>query len=249
MELILNSGRCSPASSLLSPSSPPSSPHLDLPIVTNSLDGDRAPHEVLRVPGPQLNDGFGASHQAGDGALRLDELLLLVLAERRVTGGLLEAGGRRSLTGISAPPTPTLAWRSYAGISGAEQTHREDPAALTGWEKGSGDGMGERTSRRGESSRLLLPLPCKAACTPLALLLRGQEHVFFQKGKQENTADTKMNVPGGVRGCPYRTSSSPKPAHSVVWRRNHRSMLPFLKQRMKARENQWLEWEYDELRG
>lgn len=75
--------------------------------------------------------------------------------------------------------------------------------------------MREQTSHQGESSHLLLPLPCKAACTPLALLLLGQEHVFFLKGKKENTADTKINVPGGVRGCPYRTSSSLKPGHSI----------------------------------
>ena len=92
---------------------------------------------MLRVPGPELNDGFGPSHQAGDGAFRLNELLLLILAERRMKDVLLEAGERRSLPGISAPPTPTLARRSYAGIKRAEQTHQEDPAALTGWEEGS----------------------------------------------------------------------------------------------------------------
>lgn len=144
-------GCCSPASSMPSLSKlhqDPSSPHLNLPIVTDSLDGDCALHEVLRVPGPELNDAFGPSHQAGNGALRLNELLLLILAERRMKDMLLEAGERRSLPGISAPPTPRLVVKSYAGISGAEQTHQEDPAALTGWEEGSGGGMGRRTDSK-----------------------------------------------------------------------------------------------------
>lgn len=59
---------------------------------------------------------------------------------------------------------------------------------------------GEWTSSQGGTSPLLLPLPCQAACTPLALLLLGQENIFFQKGKTENTAYTKIEVPGGVRG-------------------------------------------------
>lgn len=104
-ELILNHhGHCSPASSLPSLSKSrrhPSSPHLDLPIVTNSLDGDRALHKVLRVPGPELNDGFGPSHQAGNGAFRLNELLLLILAERRMKDGLLEAGATLGSKGLN----------------------------------------------------------------------------------------------------------------------------------------------------
>lgn len=117
----------------------PPSPHLDLPVVTDGLDGDRALHGVLRVPGPQLDDGFGPSHQAGHGALGLDELLLLILAGRRRMGRLLEDGEGRSLPGISALPPPQC-WPARA-----EQTRQEGPAALAGWEEGSGDGMGGRT--------------------------------------------------------------------------------------------------------
>lgn len=95
------------------PRQAPGSPHLDLPIVADSLDGDCAPHEVLWVPGTQLNDAFGASHQAGNRALGLNELLLLILAGRRMKVELLEAE-ERSPAGISAPSHPT------AGLLGAE---------------------------------------------------------------------------------------------------------------------------------
>lgn len=59
---------------------------------------------------------------------------------------------------------------------------------------------GGQTSSRDGTSPLLLPLPCKAACTPLALLLLGQENIFFQKGKNENMEYTTIKVPGGVKG-------------------------------------------------
>lgn len=168
------------------PSAP--SAHLDLPIVTNGLDGDRALHKVLRVPGPELHDGFGASHQAGDGALGLDELLLLVLAERRRKDGLLEPGERRRLPGISAPPPQ----RCPAGVSRVEQTQQEDPAALTGWDEGAGDGMGGRTDGgSGWDLSATAPTALQSRMhTPLALVLLGQESILFQKEKEKRTQHT-----------------------------------------------------------
>ena len=62
-----------------------------------------------------------------------------------------------------------------------------------GWKRG-------QTSSQDGTSPLLLPLPCKAACTPLALLLLGQENIFFQKGEIENTEYTTIKVPGSVKG-------------------------------------------------
>lgn len=156
---------------------------------------------MLRVPGPELNDGFGPSHQAGDRALRLNELLLLVLAERRTKDGLLEAGERRSLPGILAPPTPTLACKSYAGISRAEQTHQEDPAALTGWEEGSGDGMEGRTdSKPGWDLSTTAPTALQSRMHASGSFAARTRKHFLSKGENVNTAYTKIEVPGGVRG-------------------------------------------------
>lgn len=62
-----------------------------------------------------------------------------------------------------------------------------------GWEGG-------RTPNQGGTSPLLIPLPCKAACTSPTLLLLGQDNIFFQKGKKENTTYTKIKVPGDERG-------------------------------------------------
>lgn len=65
----------------------------------------------------------------------------------------------------------------------------------------------------GGQRSLLLPLPCKATCTPLALWLVGRENVFFQKHKtkkkKENTTSTKTKSQE-LQGAESRTMSSPK---------------------------------------
>lgn len=80
------SSHTSSASFLPSPEKPPAGlsrqpAHLNLAIVADSLDGDGAPQNVVRVSRLQLNDGFGPPHQAGHGALRLNELLLFILTK------------------------------------------------------------------------------------------------------------------------------------------------------------------------
>lgn len=147
---------------------------------------------MLRVPGPELNDGFGPSHQAGDGALRLNELLLLVLAERRMKDGLAEEGERRSLLGVSAPPTPTLVCKSYTGISRAEQTRQEDPAALTGWEEGSGEmGWKEKAmSSQGWDLSTTTPAALQSRMhTSGSIAARTRKHLL-SKGKKRRTQHT-----------------------------------------------------------
>lgn len=101
-----------------------------------------------------------------------------------------------------------------------------------------------RGLRRWDGASLLLPLPCKATCTPLPLWLVGQENVFFQEGKRkrENTTSTKTKSQE-LRGAESRTMSSSKLGMCGCLQESPGMHAPSLKQRMKGCLNQWLEWE------
>ena len=53
--------------------------YLDLPVVTDGLDGDGGPDGAVGVARPELDDGFGAAHQPGHRGRVLQQLLLLLL--------------------------------------------------------------------------------------------------------------------------------------------------------------------------
>lgn len=101
---------------------------------------------------------------------------------RMVRGGLSQASW-------FFPPHPN------AGLEGLSKHVRR---VLLLWQDGNrAQEMGWEGGRRS----LLLPLPCKATCTPLALWLVGQENVFFQKHKKKREHNIHQNkIPGAVRG-------------------------------------------------
>lgn len=97
--------------------------------------------------------------------------------------------GREGVSRAYRHPPPQ---RCPAGVSRVEQTRQEDPAALTGWDEGAGDGMGGRTDGGpGWDLSATTPTALQSCMhTPLALVLLGQKSILFQKEKEKRTQHT-----------------------------------------------------------